>query len=439
MYVAFDDTDSTTSMCTTYLATEVVRALRDHDLIGMPRLVRLNPSVPWKTRGNGALCLRFGTGAGAKQRIGSIAGEDVFCYPRPLRPADPDEVLERCARLLQRWSRTQEGASPGLVVSRTPPSPRLYWRTAREVVPKLEVEEELRRIGARTFELAGGRGIIGAAAAMSWRPRDRTYEVLAYRARERWGTARQVDAEDVGRLDSEFPSTFNNYDHLAERPAIVPHSACPILFGIRGDDPLVLPKAMRSVRSEGAERWLVFVTNQGTDDHIVRRWRELRPWSSYQVEGEVSSGPRTIPGGHVIVRLRYRGGGELDCAAYEPSKEFRDVVRSLIVGDKVLVLGELRDRPRTLNLEKLKVLSLAKGERKASNPICPRCRKAMGSMGRAGGHRCKRCGLKSREGPRMEDAPRSLRPGWYEPPVRARRHISMPLKRMGGPRLRSWS
>jgi len=52
MFVAFDDTDSLESMCTTFLATEMIKALGVYDLIGLPRLVRLNPAVPWKTRGN---------------------------------------------------------------------------------------------------------------------------------------------------------------------------------------------------------------------------------------------------------------------------------------------------------------------------------------------------------------------------------------------------
>ena len=59
-YLGFDDTDSRQGLCTTFLATEFVRELRDWDLLGYPRLVRLNPNVTWKTRGNGALYLRFG-------------------------------------------------------------------------------------------------------------------------------------------------------------------------------------------------------------------------------------------------------------------------------------------------------------------------------------------------------------------------------------------
>ena len=80
MYVAVDDTDSVKGNCTTFLATEIIKELSDLDLIGNPRLVRLNPAVPWKTRGNGSLVMRFGKGIGGRRRIGMLDGKDFCCY-----------------------------------------------------------------------------------------------------------------------------------------------------------------------------------------------------------------------------------------------------------------------------------------------------------------------------------------------------------------------
>lgn len=131
-----------------------------------------------------------------------------------------------------------------------------------------------------------------------------------------------------------------------------------------------------------------------------------------------------------------RSRQELDLAAYEPSKSFREVVRGLRPGDVVRAVGELRAVPRTLNLEKLEVLELSNVSVKTSNPICAKCGKSMQSMGRSGGYRCKVCGSKRPEtaATRVAEA-RTLAPGWYEPPVSARRHLSRPLKRV--PRLAS--
>src|SRR4030042_348431 len=61
MHIGLDDTDSTTNGCTTYIAALLVEKLEQLkvEFTDYPNLVRLNPNVPWKTRGNGALCLRF--------------------------------------------------------------------------------------------------------------------------------------------------------------------------------------------------------------------------------------------------------------------------------------------------------------------------------------------------------------------------------------------
>jgi tRNA(Ile2)-agmatinylcytidine synthase len=146
------------------------------------------------------------------------------------------------------------------------------------------------------------------------------------------------------------------------------------------------------------------------------------------VEGEVLTTPSTVQGGHVIFTLSTKVG-PLECAAYEPSKSFRNVVRSLRPGDLVKAIGELRDRPRTLNLEKFQLVRTAPSFTKVSNPSCPACGKNMKSIGKGQGYRCRECGTKALE-PVREPESRVLAPGWYEPPVCARRHLAKPLKRM---------
>ena len=53
--IGIDDTDSLKGGCTTYMTTLLVKEFAEYDLIGYPRLVRLNPMIPIKTRGNGAV------------------------------------------------------------------------------------------------------------------------------------------------------------------------------------------------------------------------------------------------------------------------------------------------------------------------------------------------------------------------------------------------
>jgi tRNA(Ile2)-agmatinylcytidine synthase len=240
-----------------------------------------------------------------------------------------------------------------------------------------------------------------------------------------------VSDESVKQMDRRFPSTFNNYDDQAGRRAISPHTPCPVLFGIRGDVLSDLPQAMAATESERVDRWVLFLSNQGTDDHVMEKWSELLPSRTYSIHGRIVSMPRTIAGGHALVTMKpNRSKQMLDLAAYEPSKTFRDVVRGLRPGDAVRVIGELRAVPRTLNLEKLEIIELANVTVKTANPVCPRCNKSMQSMGRNAGYRCKVCGDKQPESSATRVAEeRTLARGWYEPPVSARRHLSMPLKR----------
>ena len=172
-----------------------------------------------------------------------------------------------------------------------------------------------------------------ALSAVSWKPRDRTYEILTYRAPALWGTRRSIEADSVIEMDRAFPSTFNNYDYDNSRVVIAPRTPCPILFGIRGDHPNDLRPAMEMVRGERPARWLIFETNQGTDDHVVRS-RGSEPCRTVRFEGTVTDSPRTLPGGHEVFAVDGRS-----VTAYEPSKQFRLIVRRLLPGDRVEVIG----------------------------------------------------------------------------------------------------
>ena len=63
MYIGFDDTDSPKGMCTTYLAYKMVNLLKKQKVsfLDFPYLIRFNPNIPWKTRGNGAVGLTIST------------------------------------------------------------------------------------------------------------------------------------------------------------------------------------------------------------------------------------------------------------------------------------------------------------------------------------------------------------------------------------------
>ncbi len=427
MYIGVDDTDSTEGMCTTYLATELIREFSDFDLLGFPRLVRLNPNVPWKTRGNAAICIRLGEGKGEPKVIGRIAGKDILCYEKGT-PSEPSkEVFRRARDLIERLARFEDPkTNPGLAISSRKPPAALYWKAVRQVVelaPHLEAANPQFCHGWKNK-----RGLIGAVSAMAWQPQDHTYELIAYREPKKWGTPRDVNAASVMMMDMKFPGTFNNYDYELEHVAFAPASPCPILYGIRGDGYDYLPAAMKAVKSEKIDRWVIFLTNQGTDDHIIpASVSNLRPFTSVKVRARVIAMPRMIEGGHLIFSIT-NGRASVDCTIYEPAKNFRRVGEQLRPGDIIMVMGTVREEPFTINVEKLFVEELAESIVKVANPLCRKCNKRMKSIGKGQGYKCQRCGAKAKDAEFAQEE-RALEPGWYEPPVGARRHLSKPLKR----------
>jgi tRNA(Ile2)-agmatinylcytidine synthase len=415
-------------MCTTYLVTEILKEFEEWDLIGYPRLVRLNPNIPWKTRGNGAICVKLGKGRGKRILVSEVKGKPFFAFEKGgAIDEKPRVFMKRTITIVERLAHfNMKGTNPAILVSSRKPAPAQYWKTVRGVVKIKETGNVLPK-GSIKRTWKNGRGIIGACAAMAWRPRDRTWEIITYRKRDKWGKKRKINKSDMIKLDERFPSTFNNHDEINKHIACIPNSPCPVLFGIRGDNPRELIRAMRSIRTETASAWVLFETNQGTDDHIV----DVGSISLYRsgiIRGKVARKPWTITGGHVLIEISTKKRRQV-CAAYEPTKEFRDVIKALIPGDNVSAVGgRTGQNPGTVALEKIRINKLVTDFQKVRNPVCPACGKAMRSIGRNSGYRCRDC--REYAGDAIYNkVPRTVTTGMFEVPVCARRHLSKPLVR----------
>jgi len=428
VYLGIDDTDSREGMCTTYVGlVSILNLIEDgYYIIGYPRLVRLNPNIPWKTRGNGAVAIRFGRGAGERIKIGTYKGEDIYAYSREKKGSPRFRLEEFADHISGLFVVEDENTNPGIVFSEKKLREFLYWRAVRSVVELEEVETLLINSKAEYLKFKLGRGIIGAAASIAWRARRKTYEVLTY-SRE---SDRYVSHESAIALDTLFPTTFDNYDYQNEYLAIKPNSHTPVLFGIRGTVPDDLLKAVETVESSPYEAFLIYETNQASDDHLVRKKiRDVRPYESVILRGRVLSKPRRIPGGHVIFKIG-DSTGSIECAAYEPTKQFRNVVNSLVPGDTVEVYGGVRGDPLTVNLEKIFIEHAPPYRLKIANPRCPVCGRRMESIGRNRGYRCRRCGTRAGESEAEYAVVVRNIEGFHEVPVIARRHLSRPLKLM---------
>ena len=402
LYVGLDDTDGRSGMCTTYLVNRVLEKV-PYPPAEFPRLIRLNPTVPWKTRGNGAVSIPIDA-------------------PYTAAP----EVLDIVADIVRKEAvLSEENTNPGIVVAPKPLGIEFYWKAVRSIVTVDEAREEIREWGAEAKGFKNCRGLIGASAAVAWHPdlvENATYEIIAYRKREKWGMSREIEIESVREMDKTCQHTFNNLDERNKHVAIMPNTPCPVLFGIRGEDHEELVRAKDIIGGEEMAGWTLFMSNQGTDDHLVeRKVSEAKIMESPLLRGRVSNEPKDIEGGHVIFSIEDETGS-IDCAAYEPTKEFRELVRELNVGDDIVVMGSVREEPKTINLEKLILMGTTPGK---ANPKCPACGKNMKSAGKGQGYRCKSCKTQASE---KEEVDRTISPGAYQTPVCARRHLMRPLE-----------
>ena len=416
MIIGLDDTDSVDGMCTTYIGTLIVEAIRDLDrniIREPPKLLRLNPNNPYKTRGNGAVSIRITNTPGPKilEKIKSVSFDIVTKY-----------------------SESGDNTNPAIVFlkdnSITPEIQLFAKRALHEMLSIDEAISLLNKIGADYNFIGNGRGLIGALASCALQLEDFTYELIVYRSHNKRG---KKFVSELGAMEIEKkypPKIFSSYDFENRRMVISPHSDCPILYGLRGESPELILEAAKMIESELPFKRNLFVTNQGTDMHLEESSiEEVRPFSSVIVKGTVSKNPYTVYGGHVFFEIS--NGKKILCAAYEPTKGFRNIVRNLTVGDEITAYGGVLETEHglTINLEKIEITKLAELY-KTEKPICPICSNQMKSIGKEKGYRCKKCHTKNREVSIIQ-LPRDIKIGIYEVPLCAKRHLSKPLLRYG--------
>ena len=422
MHIGFDDTDSPRMGCTTYIAALLVEKLLSIGVsfIDYPNLVRLNPNVPWKTRGNGALCLRIKCPDNLVEKI----METVI------------DTVEKNAEM------GYEDTDPGVVFffGNVPQEVKDFAkRTIQGVVKMEEALRLIKRFKAEAVGFKKGRGIIGGLAAIGETlVGDHTYEIIAYRTPGNRGTPRRVQASSVKEMNEKTsPLTFNNIDPETSRILITPRGPDPILYGIRGENPEVVKQAHETIRLlEQVERWVIFRANHGTDAHLrrVSSVGEIQPFNPVVVRGVVAKEPQVIPGGHAIFSIRDKTG-EIDCAAYEPTGALCEAAKNLMVGDLVEAFGGVRSASSkhsiTVNLEKVRILKLAP-KTAFFNPVCPQCGKRMKSMGTGKGFRCEKCGFRSSELKKVAvKEKRDFKRELYVTSPRSQRHLTKPLCRYG--------
>lgn len=429
-HIGFDDIDTPFGGCTTHFTALLLEKwIRENkiQLIDYPNLIRLNPGVPWKTRGNGALVIRF------------LVEDEAEALDRF------NEAIVFAEQYLKEYRHPQSQPVAGIYLGEVTGYVKWFGEKAvKDFIPLSLLERILVKI-SDTFKYysfkQGKRGIIGVLGGIGYRmiDCDYTFELIAYRSDEYFGKPRAVNPDSVKRMDKILGNeTILNYDYEIDKPLITPHGADPVLLGIRGETAEAVIKAYNLIEvNEPVPLRVIYRTNQHTDAHlrIIESLEEAYIYSGVRIKAVVSRKPRRIQGGHVVFTIT-DGIREIDVAAYEPTGRFRNVVDKLLPGDGVEVMGIVRPpssrHSSTINLEKIYIIKL-KPLIKLENPRCPKCGARMKSAGRNKGYKCPKCGYRDPNAKKIVRVieRKSLSPGWYQPPPRCFKHLMKPVQRFG--------
>jgi len=406
--IGFDDTDSPKGMCTTFLAFKIVDLLQKQktEFLDFPRLIRFNPNIPWKTRGNGAVSLKIKT-------------------------RNPSKVKSQIKNLVTKYSDIKNGANPGLVFFESDSIPSEFIDFSNlalwQLINRKNAKKFAKKNNLEFFYQGNGQGLVGAIGAIGYDFEDHTLELLSYRKKSKFGKARKLSANSVKIMQEKtFPNTFNSFDTKKGHILITPHGPDPVFYGVRGENVDSLLDATKILKSdEKLDGYMIFKSNQGTGDHLKNELNSetMKPYASGKITGIISNIPKIAKGGHVFFKILSQNH-EFWCAVYKPTG-ITIIASNLIKGDKICVGGGVRKAsknfPRIINLEFIDIISLEKNL-STSNPLCKKCNKKMKSKGQNQEFQCIRCGKKASKKITVE-IPRTIKKQLYIPKISTPRYL----------------
>jgi tRNA(Ile2)-agmatinylcytidine synthase len=420
LHIGFDDTDSTLSRCTTQLAFKITDHLLkiNAKFIDYPLLIRLNPNVPWKTRGNGAVCLR-------------------------VRAKSHDKIIGYVKQSIEEGSNIGSGANPAVVFFKGEEIPNIIKEFSRVAMFDILSRKQAEKIAKEHFmeylTFGDGRGLVGSLAAIGCLLRnDHTFEAIAYRKPEYCGTDRVVDISKVIEYSKNtFPNTFNNYDQNYRRVLITPHGPDPVFCGIRGENPEVVVSSLERLElEEKLDGYMVFRSNQGTNMHLQNELKlsQIKAYTAGYIRCKIGTKPHIMQGGHVLFEIEDSNGVTCPAVVYEPTG-LTTIASKLVRGDIIEIGCGVRKatskHPKILNIEYLYILELVQIF-DLLNPLCRACGKRMKSEGRNKGFQCDRCKYKDRINKKICVLQnRNIKTELYLPTPKSHRHLTKPIHRYG--------
>lgn len=392
-WLGIDDTDHINGGCTTHTLYQLISNLPAQFTYQNPRLVRLWPFAAQRTRGNAAVAIEIITDSNEKELIAFL---DNWWNEKILPLKDNISTSKD-------YERKQYPTDPGMVWFNHQPKDDFYWSAVSREVTKDEI--------AKPDFSWGGHGVIGASAAVAWPGQKHTFEAISWRTNKAItdNKKRKIDMAALDLVDND-PETFMSRDIRSKNILIAPRGNCPVLFGLRAKTISAAEKncqiLLNATNTEQTEGYIVFRTNQATDDHLVND------------KTAVVTSTNILKRGTVVIETKQHG----KLLAFAESGSIKLLAQWLKKGDKIEFNG-LKSIDDSIHLERLRVL---KAVPKQQRPLCEDCQVTMKSMGKNQPLRCPKC-RRTSEKLWLEIARVPPFNDWVQPPTDARRHLAKPL------------
>ena len=414
-HIGLDGTDSEFGGCTTWTMTNIIDKLVSVDkhlkLLREPYLVRLNPNIPEKTRGNAATSISIETSL----KINELGRH----------------IVEQIKLDQSKYDLT-EGKDPAVVIFDKIPNNELYQNSLLEYID-FNLLDEVEPIFSWPKL---NQSYIGAAAAILADMKfDFTYELLVYRTEKNWNRKRDLILKNVPMLEKKIDSVFSSYDYELKRVLMAPSGPDPVLLGIRGNNKDDLIEFYEKIKIlEDIEKISIFKTNQATDIHLMKVIGENRNFKNYDIFSgliQLISKPEIIRGGHVRSYGIYQDEiFEIMC--FEPTKKLRLNFNKLIISDLIYVTGSIELKQakirKVIKLESILIVNLEE-DMSIRPPLCD-CGKRMKNKGLYSEYKCRKCDL-SKLTPEISYKKRQFYQGQILlPTLYAQRHLVRPYERM---------
>ncbi len=352
--IGMDSFDTAYAGCTTHFTSLLLLELlnREIRILDYPWLIRLNPAAPWKSRGNGATAILLQIDSRHEE-------EEVISTIKPLLKVYTSFERHKKASIV--IMRIEGENLADFFVNRNPCLKHIYTKAVHEIVDISVAHNCLKKLNTLYVYGKENRGIIGALSALGADlTNDFTFELLTYRSPENWLRKRTINEDTIIEFDLRYrPLTFSNYDYENSKPLISPHTHDPVLYGVRGEEPDILLKALEIIDTgeEKPTHWTIFRSNQATNIHLRQKQiSDVHPYDNPILQGVIIGKPHATPGSHVIAILSDKTR-TIDIVAYRETGRLRKILLQLDIGDEVIVAGQAkihRDR-LTLNLEYIRI------------------------------------------------------------------------------------